>query len=237
MRLQCCVNGSRDVEEHPGVARTPRECAEQAARAVQAGAVDLHVHPRTADGRDSLAADDVATWVGAVRERVDVPVGVTTGAWAWTGCRSAVAAIADWQVLPDHASVNWHEPQAEPVCEALHTRGIAINAGLWTAADAERWLASPWREHTALVLLELADLPDQEEAAVQLLELVAPSGVPVLMHGEGRSTWPIIDLAVARGVASRIGLEDVLEGPDGELVADNAALVGLALRRGARTPY
>lgn len=184
MRLQCCVNGSRDVEEHPAVARTPQECAEQAAAAVEAGAVDLHVHPRTADGRDSLAPDDVAVWVGAVREKVDVPVGVTTGAWAWTGRSCAAAAIADWHVLPDHASVNWHEGQAEQVCEALHDRDVAINAGLWTTGDAERWLASPWREHTALVLLELADLPDQEDVAARLLALVAPSGVPVLLHGE-----------------------------------------------------
>ncbi len=232
--LQCCPNGSRDVEEHPAVARTPQQCAEQSVAAVAAGATDLHIHPRTEDGRDSLAPEDVAAWVGAVRDEVDVPVGVTTGAWAWSGRGSAARAIAAWDVLPDHASVNWHEQGADAVCEALVARGVAINVGLWTSEDARAWLDSRWREHTALVLLELADLPDQEHAAAELLDLVRPSGLPVLLHGEGRSAWPVLDVATALGLPTRIGLEDVLEGPDGETVGSNADLVALALGRSRR---
>jgi uncharacterized protein (DUF849 family) len=231
--LQCCVNGSRDVEEHPGVARSAQECARQGAAAVAAGADDLHVHPRTADGRDSLAPEDVATWITAERAEVDVPVGVTTGAWAWTGHSCPAAAIAAWDVLPDHASVNWHEPGAQDVCEALVSRGVAINVGLWTLDDAEHWLGSSWAERTDLVLLELADLPDQHEEGARLLQLVRPRGLPVLLHGEGRSAWPMLDLAVSSGVSTRIGLEDVVEGPDGEDVEDNAGLVSLARARGA----
>lgn len=236
MSLQCCVNGSRDVDEHPAVALTPAECAAEAEAAVRAGATDLHVHPRTADGRDSLAPDDVAAWVGAVRDRVDVPVGVTTGAWAWTARTSAARAVGEWPVLPDHASVNWHERGAEELCSALRARGVAINAGLWTVDDAERWLTSSWRGHTGLVLLELADLPDQDEVAERLLELVLPTGLPVLLHGEGRSTWPMVALAAVHGVGTRIGLEDVLEGPEGQVVDGNADLVSLALAHGAPGP-
>lgn len=231
--LQCCVNGSREREEHAAVATTALECAEEAALAVAAGALDLHVHPRTADGRDSLAAADVATWVEAIRDRVDVPVGVTTGAWAWSPRRSAASAVAEWTVLPDHASVNWHEPQATSVCRALHERGVAINVGLWTESDARSWLDSSWVDATAVVLLELADLPAQVDVARRLLDLVRPTGLPVLLHGEGRSAWPVLDLAVQVGVRTRIGLEDVLDGPDGQPVAGNAELVELASSRGA----
>jgi uncharacterized protein (DUF849 family) len=233
--LQCCLNGSRDVDEHPAVPLTPEACAEEAAAAVAAGAQDLHVHPRTPDGRDSLAPADVATWVEAVRAVVDVPVGVTTGAWAWTGGTSAAQAVAGWTVLPDHASVNWHERDATEVAAALVARGVDLNAGLWTEDAAEHWLSSPWREHTSLVLLELADAPGQREVAEWLLDLVEPAGVPVLLHGEGRSAWTVLDLAVERGVATRIGLEDVLEGPGGEPVDSNADLVRQAVARGART--
>lgn len=233
MSLQCCPNGSRDPEEHPAVPSTPQQCAQEAAAAVAAGATDLHIHPRTDDGRDSLAPGDVAAWLDAVRERVDVPVGVTTGAWAWTGRGSAARAVEAWDVLPDHASVNWHERGSEAVCAALLERGVAINAGLWTVEDAHAWLDSPWPKHTALVLLELADLPDQKQAAQELLDLVRPTGLPVLLHGEGRSAWPVLDVAKAHGVPTRIGLEDVLEGPHGEPVQGNADLVSLALARGA----
>lgn len=232
--LQACLNGSRDVDEHPAVPVTAAACAADARAAVDAGAQDLHVHPRTDDGRDSLAPADVALWVDTVRAAVDVPVGVTTGAWAWTGGGTPARAVASWTVLPDHASVNWHERGATDLASALCDRGVAVNAGLWTEDAATAWLDSPWPSRTALVLLELADAPDQQATAERLLALVRPTGVPVLLHGEGRSAWPVLDLAVASGVSTRIGLEDVVEGPDGASVADNAELVRLAVERGAR---
>lgn len=232
--LQCCLNGSRDADEHAAVPLTPEACAADAVAAVEAGAQDLHVHPRTDDGRDSLAPDDVAAWVDAVRAVVDVPVGVTTGAWAWTGGGTPVGAVRGWTVLPDHASVNWHERDAAALVDALADRGVDVLVGLWTEADAEHWLDAPARGRTTGLLLELADAPGQRDVAERLLALVAPTGLPVLLHGEGRSAWPVLDLAVERGVATRIGLEDVLEGPAGEPVAGNRDLVELAVARGAR---
>lgn len=234
MTLQCCVNGSRQDDEHEAVARTAAECAAEAAAAVAAGADDLHVHPRTSDGRDSLARRDVAAWVSAVRDVVGaVPVGVTTGAWAWAGGVDAARAVGAWDVLPDHASVNWHEPGAPALAQALTERGVALHAGVWTVDDAQAWLDSPWCASTARVLLEVADAPDQLDAARRMLDLVLPAGVPVLLHGEGQSAWPVLDLAVEVGVPTRIGLEDVLEGPDGEHVDGNADLVRAAVARGA----
>lgn len=229
--IQCCLNGSRGHDEHPAVPLTPEACAQEAVAAVAAGATDLHLHPRTSDGRDSVAAEHVGAWVAAVREVVDVRVGVTTGAWAWSGPTGATAAVAEWDVLPDHASVNWHEAASEAVCAALQQRGVAINVGLWSERDAEEWLDSSWVEATDLVLVELPDVAGQVEVAERLLELVRPSGRPVLLHGEGRSAWEMVDLAGRAGVTTRIGLEDVLEGPDGTEVAGNADLVALALGR------
>ena len=229
--IQCCLNGSRGLDEHPSVPVTPQACAREALAAVAAGATDLHVHPRTADGRDSVAAEHVGAWVTAVREVVDVRVGVTTGAWAWSGPTGATAAGAGWEVLPDHASVNWHEAAAEAVCAALQERGVAINIGLWSERDAEEWLDSAWVEATDLVLVELPDVGDQVEVAERMLAMVRPTGRPVLLHGEGRSAWEMVDLAGRAGVATRIGLEDVLEGPDGAEVGGNADLVALALGR------
>ena len=229
--IQCCLNGSRGLDEHPAVPLTPEACAREAVAAVAAGATDLHVHPRTTDGRDSVAAEHVGAWVSAVREAVDVPVGVTTGAWAWSGPTGATAAVAEWDVLPDHASVNWHEAASEAVCAALQERGVAINIGLWSERDAEEWLDSAWVGATDLVLVELPDVGEQAEVAERLLELVRPTGLPILLHGEGRSAWEMVDLAGRAGVATRIGLEDVLEGPEGAEVTGNAELVALALER------
>ena len=229
--MQACLNGSRTRDEHPAAATTPEACAAEAVDAVAAGADDLHVHPRTEDGRDSLVADDVGRWVAAVRGVVDVPVGVTTGAWAWCGGLTAADAVRSWSVLPDHASVNWHERESEQIAGALVERGVRLHAGLWTEEAVREWAGSVWREHTSCILLELPDSPDQVDAARRLVDLVADHDLPVLLHGEGLSAWPVLDCAVAWGVRSRIGLEDVLVGPDDEEVDGNADLLHLAARR------
>ncbi len=226
--MQACLNGARSRDEHAAVAVTPAACAAEAAAAVDAGATDLHIHPRTLDGRDSLVADDVGSWVRAVREVCDVPVGVTTGTWAWSGGQPPAEAVRAWTVLPDHASVNWHEKEAEALAGALVEQGIALHAGLWTPECATRWLESPWRVHTASVLLELPDAPAQEAVARSMVDLVADCGLPIVLHGEDQSAWPMLDCARSWGLLTRVGLEDMLVGPDGEEVRGNADLLRLA---------
>ncbi|MDO4263610.1 MAG: 3-keto-5-aminohexanoate cleavage protein [Deinococcus sp.] len=51
----------------------------------------------------------------------------------------------------------------------------------------------------------------------------------MLLHGEGRSAWPLLRKAKLLKVQARIGLEDTLERPDGTPAGDNAELVRLAL--------
>jgi uncharacterized protein (DUF849 family) len=194
------------------------------------------VHPKDAAGRDSLAADDVARWVWAVRSAIPgVPVGVTTGAWAEPDVERRLAAIAAWTELPDHASVNWHEAGADEVAALLLKRGVAVEAGLWDAAGFEVWKRSPMRGDCLRVLIELPDEPaqtvrDHAEAMIAHVELEEP-GLPILLHGEEGSTWPVFDLAVELGLASRIGLEDTLLLPDGSTAPGNAALVRAAVGR------
>jgi uncharacterized protein (DUF849 family) len=53
---------------------------------------------------------------------------------------------------------------------------------------------------------------------------------PRLLHGEGPTCWPLVEHAGRLGLATRIGLEDVTAGPDGESAASNAELVSHALR-------
>ncbi|CAM5637006.1 3-keto-5-aminohexanoate cleavage protein OS=Streptomyces glaucescens OX=1907 GN=SGLAU_07435 PE=4 SV=1 [Streptomyces glaucescens] len=123
---------------------TPQAMAEEAARAVAAGATDLHVHPKTPCGRDTMSARVVAATLEAIRARVPVPVGVTTGAWAEPDPAARLARVREWTVLPDHASVNWHEPGAEEVAAALLERGVEVEAGIWSGTDgAARFARSP----------------------------------------------------------------------------------------------
>jgi uncharacterized protein (DUF849 family) len=236
MRLQVCVNGARDVAQHPWLSADEDVVADGAARAVLAGAHEVHVHPKDAAGRDSLLADDVTRWVQAVRRACPgVPVGVTTGAWAQPEPARRVAEIAAWTELPDFASVNWHEPGADEVAAVLRRRGVEVEAGVWDAAGLQAWRLSPVRGECLRVLVEL---PDEVAEGVRAHAdgLVAhvrrvDAEIPILLHGEERSTWAAFDLAVERGLDSRIGLEDCLTLPDGQVAWDNAALVRAALSR------
>lgn len=234
MRVQVCLNGARPVTDHPALSADPALVAADAARAVGVGARELHVHPKDADGADSLAPDDVARWRVALRSACPgIPVGVTTGVWIEPDVDRRLAAIAAWTELPDVASVNWHEAGADAVAQLLRSRGIAVEAGIWDATGLDAWRSSPVRGDCLRVLVELPDeaadvVRRHADAMIAHVRLEEPE-VPILLHGEERSTWPALAAAVDLGLDVRIGLEDTVRMPDGRLAADNAALVRAAL--------
>ncbi|WP_075737261.1 3-keto-5-aminohexanoate cleavage protein [Streptomyces acidiscabies] len=229
--LQVCLNGARTRETCPVLPVTPSELATAAARAVAAGAEDIHLHPKNADGHDSLAPDVVAAAVSAVRRAVPpgVRIGVTTGAWTTPDAASRAALVRSWAVLPDHASVNWHEEGAEGEAEALLERGVGVEAGIYSGTDAvSRFRASPLAGRVLRVLAEVTVTHPvaASESAVALVEELGSA--PVLLHGEEGGAWPVLRVAGRLGLDARIGLEDVLVLPDGSVAADNAALVRAA---------
>lgn len=236
MLLQVCANGARDVAQHLWLSVDATIVAEDASGAVAAGARAVHVHPKDASGDDSLAADDVARWLRAMRSACPgVPVGVTTGGWAERDVERRLEAIAEWTELPDFASVNWHEAGADEVAALLRSRGIEVEAGIWDAGGLEAWRISPVRDQCLRVLVELPDEAADvvREHAEGLIAHIAAeeTGIPILLHGEDASAWPAFDLAVELGLDTRIGLEDVLTLPDGRPAPTNAALVRAALAR------
>jgi uncharacterized protein (DUF849 family) len=56
---------------------------------------------------------------------------------------------------------------------------------------------------------------------------------PRLQHGDGEATWILIEDAISRGIATRVGLEDTLLMPDGSPAGSNAELVRTARDLGA----
>jgi uncharacterized protein (DUF849 family) len=231
--IQVCLNGPRGATDGVAVPLSPEAMAESAAAAVAAGATDVHVHPKTPCGQDSLSPRVVAPTLEAILARVSVPVGVTTCAWAEPDPAARVARIRSWTVLPDHASVNWHEPGAEEVASALLDLGVGVEAGIWSGTDgAERFAVSPLGPRVLRVLAEVTDAsPDTAESTARALlaDLGSAHGRPVLLHGEDGGAWPVLRLAGRLGLATRIGLEDTLALPDGERAGSNAQLVAAGL--------
>src|SRR5262249_58965192 len=95
---------------------------------------------------EPVEPDPVRAAVRAVRAGVPrVPVGVTTGLWAVGGDPARrLELVSGWVGgdRPDFATVNLSEPGADPLAEVLAGLGIAVEAGVWTAEDAERLAAS-----------------------------------------------------------------------------------------------
>ncbi|MFC8712713.1 3-keto-5-aminohexanoate cleavage protein [Streptomyces sp. NPDC057197] len=175
--MQVCLNGSRTARDGAAVPLTPDRAAGSAAEAVAAGATEVHVHPRTPCGRESLSPRVVAATVEAIRERVAVPVGVTTGAWTEPRPAARLARVRDWTVLPDFASVNWHEPGAEELAAALLDRGVGVEAGLWSGTDGPaRFAASPLAPRVLRVLAEVTD--PAVARACRHIPVVRPEGGP-----------------------------------------------------------
>lgn len=222
-----CLNGPRGAADGTALPLTPEPMAQAAAEAVAAGATDIHVHPKTPCGRDSLSPRVVAATLEAIRARVSVPVGVTTGAWAEPDPAARLARVRGWTVLPDHASVNWHEPGAEEIAAALIDLGVGVEAGVWSGTDAAaRFAVSPLGPKVLRVLAEVTDTQAAETSARTLLAELGPAhGRPVLLHGEDAGAWPVLRLAGRLGLATRVGLEDTLFLPDGRRALSNAQLV------------
>src|SRR5258706_4673935 len=232
--LKVCLNGARAT----GVPMTPTAYALDGVRCFARGASAVHVHPRDADGRESLGAEVVAGAVRAIRDACrELPIGVSTGAWIEPDPSQRVRAVRRWTVLPDFASVNVHEVGAEAVAAALHERGVGVEAGIWTVEAAQRWRG--WRTPALRVLLECMEesADDALANARSMLDVVRSSARPggrVLLHGEGASAWAVLHEAVALGLDTRIGLEDTLVLPDDAPAPDNAELVAAAVALGAR---
>lgn len=229
--VKACINGARTPDQYPGLPVTPAQLAAEAVAAHAAGARAVHMHPKNADGVDSLLAGEVDAAVAAVREALPgLPVGVTTGFWALPDPQQRLRAVEGWTVLPDFASLNWHEPGSPELARLLLSRGLGVEVGIFHAEAAQSWAASDIAQHCMRVMIELG--PDADVAAADdLLAMVNAAGspAPVLLHGLDESCWPLLEHAGVRGVQTRIGLEDTLALPDGTVAAGNADLVSAAV--------
>ncbi|UCI34272.1 3-keto-5-aminohexanoate cleavage protein [Mesorhizobium sp. B4-1-4] len=231
MIVQACINGARPRDFHPALPLTARAMASDAAACAAAGATELHIHPRGGDGRESLAVD--ATVLAVRGACPGTLIGVSTGAWIENDVARTREAIAGWRELPDYASVNLSEADAPAVMELLRQRGVGIEAGLATTADAERFVALAGHNRVLRILIEIdmQDLSaalDEAQGIAAVLER-AEVRRPILLHGVDTTVWPFVELARRKRWWTRVGLEDGKTLADGSTAKDNAEIVAAAV--------
>lgn len=232
--VQAALNGSRTKAEHPAIPRTPAELAAEAAAAVAAGARTLHLHAYDADRVESLAAAACAEALNAVRDLCPaIPVSLTTSAAMEPDPSRRLELVSGWSELPELVTANQGETGILELCEHLLGRGVGIEAGLLSAADARAFVDSGLAPRCVRVLVEPLDAdPERAVAHAAAIEgILEAAGISLeqVHHGDGIASWAVSARARARGHGIRTGLEDTTVLPDGRPAADNASLVRAAV--------
>ncbi|MCU1569715.1 MAG: hypothetical protein JWR33_456 [Naasia sp.] len=232
MFLKAAINGGRTFADSPAVPVSAEQIGEDSSRAIAAGADVVHAHARTADGGQTIAPDDIARMVRAIRAAdPSVVVGTTTGLWTCAGHQERMRHLAAWPVdaLPDFASVAFSEEGAAEAAELVLARGMVLESAVWSMADLPALLSSPTLARNVRILIE-PETPDPDRAVAECREIAAAlraAGVTasLLYHGYDQTAWPVVDAAIEDGVETRIGFEDVTVMPDGSPAPGNAAMI------------
>jgi uncharacterized protein (DUF849 family) len=234
--IKAAINGSRTRVEHRAIPVTPEQEAREASLAIAAGAGAIHVHVRNAAERESLAPEDVARTLEAIRASCPgIPVGISTGAWIVPDASQRLSLVGAWNVLPDFASVNVHEDGSLQLARLLLERGIGVEAGVWNVRSAEAALSGGLASQCLRILIEPAEEMDDAMGNLEQIEAtLGQVGRPRLLHGVAASAWQLVEMAARRNYDTRIGFEDTLTLPDGSRAENNAALVAAAVRIVAR---
>jgi uncharacterized protein (DUF849 family) len=228
--LQAALNGDR---EHPAVPRTPNELAAESRAAVDAGARVVHLHPYDADGRQTFDAEPCADAIQAVRAVCHgIPISLSTSAEIVPDPERRHALVAAWTELPELVTANQGEDEILELCELLIERGVGIEAGLLSLADAHTFAASGIADYCVRAMIEpLGEDPDAavtEAAAMEEVLADADISLEQVHHGDGLASWAVNRRGAVRGHGIRTGLEDTPVLPDGRTASGNGELVAAA---------
>jgi uncharacterized protein (DUF849 family) len=232
--LQSSLNGTRRPGDHPALPLSPWALAQDARAVYELGVRSVHVHPRCGEGAETIAPHHVGDVVAAIRAEVpNMEIGVPTCRWVQPCPHQRMDTVAAWGMLgqakPDVVAVNVHEDGWKELCRLACELGIGLELGVWTPGDAIQLRQAGLPLGVVRVVVEpTAGSPQVAvHEAAKVIKTLGPlvDRVPVLVHGEDASAWPVLEYAVGQGYHARIGLEDVLTNPDGTVSAGNADLV------------
>ena len=195
-------------------AAVPKQLAAAAAEAAGAGAGAVHFHVRAADGRESLAAADVAGAVSEVRG-LGVPFGISTGAWIISDPARRLATVAEWTALPDFVSINFDEEGAAELATFFLERDVTPRGRRGEPLRRQQLVRSGLGDRCLRIMFEPREqvVADAMATVAQTEAVLDAAAVraPRLLHGVNATAWPLVDAAGARGYATRIGFEDTLD--------------------------
>ncbi|PTW60003.1 uncharacterized protein (DUF849 family) [Breoghania corrubedonensis] len=251
LTLMVAPNGARRTKsDHPAIPVTIDETARVVAACAEAGASAAHLHVRDAAGRHLLDADAYIALIDAVSREApaDFICQVTTeavGRYAPAeqmavvrAVRPAAVSVAVKELAPGEPD----EAQAADFYAWCRRESVAVQHIVYDAGELDRLLDLSRRGiipgDRLSVLFVLGRYSSGQQSDAHMLR-------PFLQGLDGAADCPAIDwmlcafgsgetacaaAAMAFGGHARVGFENSLWGPDGEIVRDNVATIARARR-------
>jgi uncharacterized protein (DUF849 family) len=253
--ITCSISGAiAGREQCPAIPYTPEEYGAEARRAVEEGAVMIHIHARTPDGTPSYAVEDFRAITEAIRaEAGDVIVNFSTGTIG-VPLETRLAYLR--ALRPDVAALNmgsmnyakysrarkafvfdmvFENPFAEIVELVTELGALGVKpececfdlghvGSLEPLADMGL-LAAP--AHVDFVMGVTGGIPPTARNLAAMADNLPP-GAHWGVIGIGRRQWLLLAAGLALGGSIRAGLEDNFYLPDGTMARSNGELVAHA---------
>jgi 3-keto-5-aminohexanoate cleavage enzyme len=254
--ITCSISGTiANREQCPAIPYTPAEYAAEARRIVDEGGVMIHIHARKPDGTPSYEIEDFQAITDAIRAEVGdaVIVNYSTGTIGvpvqkridyLRACRPEVAALNMGSMNYAKYSRSRKEfvfkmvfqnPFEEIVelLEAMNELGIKPehecfdigHVGSLAPLIDMGVLRTPL--HVDCVMGVVGGIPPTARNLAAMVENI-PEGSHWGVIGISRDQWMLVAAALTLGGSIRVGLEDNLYLPNGEMASSNGELIAKA---------
>ena len=253
--ITCAISGAlANRDQCPAIPYTPQEYADEARRIVDEGGVMIHIHARTPDGTPSYEIEDFRAITEAINDAVDdVIINYSTGTIG-VPVEKRVAYLRE--LRPDVAALNmgslnyakysrkrkefvfdmvFQNPFGEIIqlLQAMNELGIRPEHECFDVGHIGSLeplidmgiLKTPL--HVDCVMGVTGGIPPTARNLAAMADNV-PAGSHWGVVGISRRQWMLIGAALTLGGSIRVGLEDNLYLPSGEMARSNGELVAKA---------
>ncbi len=254
--ITCSISGAiANREQCPAIPYTPAEYAAEARRIVDEGGVMIHIHARKPDGTPSYEIEDFAAITAAIRAEVgeEVIVNYSTGTIGvpvekriayLRECRPEVAALNMGSMNyakysrsrkefvfamvfqnPFEEIIQLLEAMNELDIKPEHECFDIGHVGSLAPLIDMRVLKTPL--HVDCVMGVVGGIPPTARNLAAMVENI-PEGSHWGVIGISRDQWMLVAAALTLGGSIRVGLEDNLYLPGGEMAKSNGELIAKA---------
>jgi 3-keto-5-aminohexanoate cleavage enzyme len=254
--ITCSISGAiANRAQCPAIPYTPREYAAEARRIVDEGGVHIHIHARKPDGTPSYEIEDFQAITDAIRAEVGdaaiinystgtIGVPVSKRIEYLRACRPEVAALnmgsmnyAKYSRSKKQFVFNmvFENPFGEIIelLEAMNELGIKPEHECFDVGHVGSLaplidmgvLKTPL--HVDCVMGVVGGIPPTARNLAAMVDNI-PEGSHWGVIGISRDQWMLVSAALTLGGSIRVGLEDNLYLPNGEMAKSNGELIAKA---------